>query len=104
VKKIQKYGMVVKINSVFIPSINDDEIPEIAKRYQDLAYIHNIMPIIPIGEFSDIPEPTPQGLAAVRKKAAKYMKQFTVCSQCRADAYGVPGIENLSLSSPGYHG
>ncbi|MDD3421873.1 MAG: radical SAM protein, partial [Methanocellales archaeon] len=44
-------GITVKINTVLIPGINEHEIEDIARWASSYAYIMNVMPLIPRGEF-----------------------------------------------------
>jgi len=82
-------GLVVKINTVYIPGVNDDEIPYIAwlagRRGADL---HNIIPLIPQAEFEHLHRPTREMIHAMRERCGKHMTQMTHCKQCRADACG----------------
>ena len=85
-------GLAVKINTVMIPGINDEEIPliaSLAKMRQ--AAIHNIMPLIPKAEFEDIKRPSHEALTKMRKRCRQFMPQMTHCRQCRADACGTLG-------------
>ncbi|NLA39576.1 MAG: radical SAM protein, partial [Methanomicrobiales archaeon] len=51
----------VKINTVYIPGINDEHIPEIAKKAGEMgAYTFNVIPLIPLYKFADITPPTPK--------------------------------------------
>lgn len=85
-------GIVVKINSVLVPGINDRHIPEVAKATSELgASILNIIPLIPQNEMKDIPAPTCADLERVRAEAGKYLEVFRHCQHCRADALGIPG-------------
>jgi nitrogen fixation protein NifB len=87
-------GMVVKVNSVYIPGINSTHIVEVAKTVRDLgAYVHNIMPLIPQGKFAHIAAPTMQEIQKVRRGCEGILFQFHNCVQCRADAIGVPSEE-----------
>lgn len=87
-------GILVKVNTVYIPGINDHEIVEIAKAISNYAYIMNIMPLIPLGKFRNIRRPRREEMERVRKAASRYIRQFYHCKQCRADAYGVPGCSD----------
>lgn len=92
IKKISELGLVVKINSVLIPGINDTHIKEIAKVTRELgASILNIIPLIPQNELSHIGAPTCELLDKTRGDAGKYLDVFRHCKHCRADACGVPG-------------
>lgn len=82
-------GLIVKVNSVFIPGVNDDEIPMIAwLAGRRGAALHNIIPLIPQGEFSNIKRPTHEMLHSKRRECEVYVPQMTHCRQCRADACG----------------
>ena len=92
IKKISELGVVVKINTVLIPGLNDGEIEEIAKATADRgASIINIIPLIPQNEFSDHRRPTCEEIEKARSDAEKYLKVFKHCKHCRADACGIPG-------------
>lgn len=85
-------GIVVKINSVLVPGINDKHIPEVARVTAKLgASILNIIPLIPQNEMKDIPAPTCADLDEVREEAGKYLEVFRHCQHCRADSLGIPG-------------
>ena len=89
-----KRGMVVKVNSVLIPGINDRHLVEVAKKVKSLgAYTMNILPLIPQGKFSSLRPPTQEEIETVRSECEAVIRQFTDCVQCRADAVGVPGEE-----------
>lgn len=85
-------GLVVKINSVFIPGINDAEIPMIAwlAGRRGVA-LHNIIPLIPQGEFNNLKRPTNEMVHRKRRECEVYVPQMTHCRQCRADACGSIG-------------
>ena len=84
-------GILVKVNTVYIPGINDGEIVEIAKAVSGYAYIMNIMPLIPLGKFRGLRRPTFAEVESARRECGRYVRQFYHCKRCRADAYGVPG-------------
>ncbi|NWJ48754.1 MAG: radical SAM protein [Chloroflexi bacterium] len=99
-KEAVRLGMVVKVNSVLIPGVNDQHMVEIARVVSALgAYVMNIMPLIPQAKFKDVIPPTPAELAAIRTECEKHIKQFMNCRQCRADAVGVPGEEDCSTDN-----
>lgn len=85
-------GLAVKINTVLIPGLNEDEIPMIAwlANRKD-AVIQNILPLIPKGDLENIERPSLEAINEIRKKAGKFLPQMTHCKQCRADAYGELG-------------
>jgi len=92
IKKISELGVIVKINSVLLPGINDKHIKEIAKVTKELgASILNIIPLIPQNELSYLEAPTCELLDKCRGEAGEYLDVFRHCKHCRADACGVPG-------------
>ncbi len=92
IRRAAELGIVVKINSVLVPGINDKHIPEVAKVTAGLgASILNIIPLIPQNEMADIPAPTCADLEEVRQEAGKYLEVFRHCQHCRADSLGIPG-------------
>ena len=94
IKAAVESGLVVKINTVLLPDINIDEIEDIAKKGADSGvFIMNIIPMIPLYDFKDSEPPTCEELKEAREVAGKYLPQFRLCQQCRADAVGVPGAE-----------
>lgn len=87
-------GMVIKVNSVLIPGINDQHLIEVARKVRNLgAYTMNILPLIPQGKFSSLRAPSPMELEPIRDECELVIRQFKDCIQCRADAIGVPGEE-----------
>jgi nitrogen fixation protein NifB len=89
-----KLGMTIKVNTVLIPGLNDNEMEDIARETSERgATMMNIMPLIPAHDFAERRAPTCKELDAARAKADKYLAQFRVCKQCTADARGIPGRE-----------
>ena len=85
-------GLLVKVNTIYIPEINDSEIPEIARLTGEMgASIMNITSIIPQAEFKDLQGPSYEMMAKMRKRCSQYISQMTHCRQCRADALGTLG-------------
>jgi len=92
VRKAAEAGLVVKVNTVLIPDVNDDQIPLIAERVSEAgAFVMNVMPIIPQAELSHVPPPSPEYLESVRAANERVIAQFRGCQQCRADAVGLIG-------------
>jgi nitrogen fixation protein NifB len=92
VKRAVEYGMTVKVNTVLIPGVNDDQIPLIAEQVKELgAFVMNVMPLIPQAEFSHVEPPSPEHLDTIRNANEKIIGQFKHCRQCRADAIGLIG-------------
>lgn len=82
----------VKINTVYIPGINDEHIPEIARIGGEMGvFTHNIIPVIPQYKFADITPPTPEDKQEMQDRCAPYLRQMRHCVRCRADAIGKLG-------------
>jgi len=89
-----KRKMIVKVNTVIIPTVNDDHIVEITRAIKKLGvYIQNVMPLIPQYKFSHLSPPTPSEKKMVQDEMAKIMKQMRHCRQCRSDAIGKLGCD-----------
>lgn len=85
-------GLVVKVNSVYIPGVNDMELPAIAHLAAEAgAHMHNILPLIPQSKFRDVAPPTPSEIHEMRARCGEYLSQMSHCKQCRADACGLIG-------------
>ena len=81
--------MIVKINTVYIPGINEDHIPEIAKKVGEMGvYNFNLIPLIAQYKFADIEAPTPEMKRKMQDECSKYVKQMRHCQRCRSDAVG----------------
>ncbi|MEI6207701.1 MAG: radical SAM protein [Desulfuromonadales bacterium] len=92
VRLAAELGLVVKVNTVLTPGINDDQIPLIAERVSAAgAFVMNIMPIIPQAELSHVAPPAIDYLESVRSDNERVIAQFRGCQQCRADAVGLIG-------------
>ncbi len=81
--------MIVKINTVYIPGVNEDHIPEIAKKVGEMGvYTFNVIPLIPQYKFADITPPTAEMKKKMQDTCAPYVRQMRHCKRCRADAIG----------------
>jgi nitrogen fixation protein NifB len=99
-KRAGELGLTIKVNSVLIPGVNDDQLPLIAARVKELgAFVMNIMPIIPQAELAHIIPPSEERVAAIRKTNEGIIGQFAHCKQCRADAIGLIGQDlNVTIA------
>jgi len=92
-------GMVVKINTVLIPGINDHQIVDLAKKMNDMGvYIMNIMPLINQAAFADRRPPTNEERKAAQNACEPYVMQMRHCRQCRSDAYGLLAQDMSQMS------
>lgn len=99
IRKAVEAGLVVKINTVLVPGINEDHIIEIAQKLNDMGvYIMNVMPLICQADFADWTAPTPQERKAVQDSCEPYVQQMRHCRQCRSDAYGLLGKDLSQMS------
>ncbi len=99
-RRAADYGMTIKVNTVYIPGVNESQIPLIAEKVKSLgAFVMNVMPIIPQADFSAIVPPTPVEIAAVQAANEKIIGQFKHCRQCRADAVGLIG-QDMQFARP----
>lgn len=92
IRRAAGYGMTVKVNTVYIPGINEAQLPLIGRRVKELgAFVMNIMPLIPQAELAHVVPPTPEQLEQARAANETVIGQFKHCRQCRADAVGLIG-------------
>ncbi|MEW6740828.1 MAG: nitrogenase cofactor biosynthesis protein NifB [Nitrospirota bacterium] len=85
-------GLIVKVNTVLIPNINDAEIPLIAWLAGGKgADLMNIIPLIPQAEFECMRRPSREVVNRLRDECIRHIPQMTHCRQCRADACGILG-------------
>ncbi len=97
IQALVQAGVIVKINTIYVPGINDEHIEQVAQTVSVLgATILNIMPLLPTAgtPFAAVPEPDRNRLKNLRAVAVRYLPQMTHCSRCRADAVGMLGEEN----------
>ena len=91
-------GILVKVNSVMIPGINDDHLGTVNEAVRSHgAFLHNVMPMI-----SDPAHgtrfglegrrgPTPAALKQLQDQLGGGARLMKHCRQCRADAVGLLG-------------
>lgn len=91
VRLCKEHGIVVKINSIYIPGVNDEHVLEVAKSMKHLgADLFNCIGMCRAegAAFDNLNEPDPAIVCSVRKQAAEFLPQMTHCTRCRADAVG----------------
>lgn len=98
IKMLSDAGVLVKVNSVLIPGINDHHLEAVNAEVRARgAFLHNVMPLI-----SDPAHgthfgltgqrgPNPMELKAVQDKLGSDANLMKHCRQCRADAVGMLG-------------
>ena len=91
-------GILVKVNSVLIPGVNDEHLKEVSKIVKSKgAFLHNVMPLIAEAEHGTFygvmgqRSPEPEELQDLQDACAGDMNMMRHCRQCRADAVGMLG-------------
>jgi nitrogen fixation protein NifB len=91
-------GVLVKVNSVLIPGVNDEHLKEVSRVVKAKgAFLHNVMPLIAEPEHGTFygvmgqRGPTHQELQTLQDACAGDMNMMRHCRQCRADAVGMLG-------------
>jgi nitrogen fixation protein NifB len=92
IRKATSLGLVIKINTVLIPEVNENEVSAIARRAAEAgASLINIIPLIPQHEMAEFLPPDCQAVNRAREAAERHVSVFRHCQHCRADACGIPG-------------
>lgn len=91
-------GILVKVNSVMIPGVNDKHLVEVSKIVKSKgAFLHNVMPLIAEAEHGTFygvmgqRGPNAKELSDLQDECAGDMNMMRHCRQCRADAVGLLG-------------
>ncbi len=91
-------GVLVKVNSVMIPGVNDEHLKEVSRIVKAKgAFLHNVMPLIAEEEHGTYygimgqRSPDAKELQALQDSCAGDMNMMRHCRQCRADAVGLLG-------------
>jgi len=91
-------GVLVKVNSVVIPGVNDGHLPEVSRVVKAKgAFLHNLMPLITAPEHGTFygvmgqRGPTADELRGLQDACGGDMRMMRHCRQCRADAVGLIG-------------
>jgi nitrogen fixation protein NifB len=90
-RAIKRRGLVLKINTILVPGINDEHVEAVAEAVaREGADMQNIIALCPVAgtPFGDLPEPTPETVAELRVRAGRHLPQMAHCTRCRADAVG----------------
>lgn len=97
-KMLVQRGVLVKVNSVLIPGVNDEHLKQVSKWVkQEGAFLHNVMPLIAEakhGTFYGVMGqrgPTNDELMELQDDCSGDMTMMRHCRQCRADAVGMLG-------------
>jgi nitrogen fixation protein NifB len=104
IRALVSAGVLVKVNSIVVPGVNEHHIESIAREAAELgASRFNCIAMRPVPStpFGSLEEPSRELIHALRAECAQYLPQMQHCSRCRADAVGrighVPSEEQLVL-------
>lgn len=84
--------MVVKVNTVVVPGINEEHVTEIAARLAPLGVdLMNCIPMLPVADtpFAEIEPAGRKTINTIRQQAEPHLPQMRHCVRCRADAVGL---------------
>jgi nitrogen fixation protein NifB len=89
-----RLGVLVKVNTVLIPAVNESHVVEVAHAALRLGAARiNCLPLHPIAgtPFGDRAAPSSCLLRRVQSECARYLPLMGHCARCRADAVGRVG-------------
>jgi len=92
ISRLKERGVVVKINTILMPGINDHHVHAVAKTVSGLgADLMNIMGLVPVAgaAFENLCPPDSLEMARARLQCGPLIKQMSHCARCRADAVGL---------------
>ena len=92
IKLLKEKNILVKINAIIIPGVNENHITDVAQKVKELgADIINCIPMINNkgSVFENIKEPDKSVVVNIRSKIFNILPQISHCSRCRADAVGL---------------
>ncbi len=87
-------GIIVKVNCILLPGINEDHVDAIATRMAALKVdLFNLIPYHPTpgANLAHLTEPSPGTVARLRRRLNAHLPQMSHCRRCRADATGLLG-------------
>jgi len=94
IKALKERNIVVKINSIILPGVNDEHIPTVAEKMAELKVdLMNCVPLHPApgSTFEKFEEPSRELVEKIRGYAGTLIPQMRHCTRCRADAVGLLG-------------
>jgi nitrogen fixation protein NifB len=98
--RLKDAGIIVKVNSVVVPGINEQHLLFLAKKMGTLNIdLMNFLPLIPLAgtDLADFVPPDEDRMRKLRRRANLYVAQMHHCTRCRSDAVGLlPQVESRS--------
>jgi nitrogen fixation protein NifB len=96
IRLLRAAGVLVKVNTVVVPGVNDGHVVEVARRLASLGVERmNAIGVIPVAgtTLETVRPPTRAELVRLRREAGRHVPQMLHCARCRADAAGHVGRE-----------
>ncbi len=90
--ELKALGVAVKVNTVLVPGVNLEQVPELARTVAGLgADLMNLIPLIPVAgtPLAGTRPPSAGQIRRLREQAGAYLPQMSHCRRCRADAVGL---------------
>ncbi len=97
IRKLKEKKVIVHINTIIVPDINDAQIPALAKELGELGVDSmNCIPMIAVkgALFEDLTEPDQFMMARVRLQAGEHVGRLSDCGGCHAKAFVAPEISD----------
>jgi len=94
IEKLKSRGVIVKINFITIPGVNDHHAETTARSMAKMGVdLFNCMAMLPNADtrFADMVEPTKASMNTLRNSCEEHLPQMRHCKRCRADAVGLLG-------------
>jgi nitrogen fixation protein NifB len=95
IARLAARGVLVKVNSIVIPGVNDEHLPDVVRAVRRAgAFVVNVVPLISAPEhgthYGEVGQrgPTEEELERVREACEIDARVMRHCRQCRADAVG----------------
>ena len=87
----KKHHLLVKVNCIVVPGVNEHHVLEVAKAMKELDVdLFNPMALchVPGSEFEEVHPPSSEFMSDLMARAEEYLPQMRHCQRCRADAVG----------------
>jgi len=101
-ENLKSKGFTVKVNTVVLPGINDQHIPELAKHLAMFKIDRmNCIPVLQNENsfFDDVEPPTTPLMDEIKKAVSLYVPVMAHCNRCRSDAAGMLGQEDPTFQT-----
>lgn len=92
IERIKRAGIILKVNTVVIPGVNDRHVDSIAQWLAALDVdLMNCIPLLPVVDtpFAHLASINRMEINVIRNRAERHLVQMRHCVRCRADAVGM---------------